>query len=88
MSRPTFESDLDRVMDMGFGRRVLREIITMGMCDVPFSKDPLEMAYKLGQLHTAQDLDRRIRDISGDKWLLMHREMMALDEDEDKEPKE
>ena len=85
MSRPTYEADLDRVMDLGFGRRVLREMIAMGMVDAPFSKDPLEMAYNLGMRQASIDLDRKLKEISGDKWLLMQREQMSLEEDEDKE---
>lgn len=85
MSRPTFEADLDRVMDLGFGRRVLREMIAIGMVDAPFSKDPLEMAYNLGLRQCAVDLDRKLKAISGDKWLLMQREQMSLEEDEEKE---
>jgi hypothetical protein len=87
---PTFDDNLERVMEMGFGRHVLAEIIRGakggGVC---FDSDPLKMAYKLGLRQFGVDLEERLRQLNGDLWLLMEREMLNLEEDDGKSaPKE
>ena len=84
---PTFDDNLERVMELGFGRNVLSEIIRGakggGVC---FDPDPLKMAYKLGLRQFGLDLEERLRSLNGDLWLLMEREALNLEEDAGKSP--
>ena len=80
------DDDLDRTMDYGFARRVLASIVADSVCKNPFSSDPLVMAHELGRTQFGRELDDRIRRICPEKWLIMQRELLNTDEDDDKEP--
>lgn len=82
---PTLDEDIERTMDMGFGRRVLRALIKTGLDSEGFSSDPLVLAYNAGMRHVARDLDERIKRQCPDKWLLMQREELKADDDAEKE---
>ncbi len=86
--RPNPDDDLDRVMDTGYGRRFLNDLIRQYTINDPFSSDALIMAHNLGMRQMASDLEARIRKVSAEKWMLLQREAMNLDEDEDKEQPE
>lgn len=85
MSMPDLDDDVERVMDMGFGRRVLRHLVKTGLYSDGFSSDPLVLAYNAGMRHVARELDERIKKQCPDKWLLMQREELKSDDDAEKE---
>jgi len=49
------------------------------MSDVSYQAESSAMYYNQGLAHVARDLDRRIRDINPEAWLIMHREMLEFE---------
>ena len=84
MAKRTLDDDLDEVLRLGYGRRVLASIVREGMVDCPLGATPQETAFNLGMQQAARNLDRRLRAINGDAWLIMHKEILTAEEDEDK----
>ena len=82
---PDPEEDLERTMDMGFGRRLLRSLVKTGLDSDGFSSDPLTLAYNAGMRHVARELDQRIRNRCPEKWIMMQHEELKAIEDVDKE---
>jgi hypothetical protein len=72
---PTLADDLDTVIRLGAGRRVLAWLTERGQVIVPLGATPEQTAYSLGEIHSAKELDARLRDINLDAWLLMQREI-------------
>lgn len=81
MSEPTYEEDLERVMALGYGRRVLARMIRDGAVKSPFHPDAANTAYNLGLTQHSRDLDDLLRSINGEYWLIMKREELKMEED-------
>jgi hypothetical protein len=81
----TYEENLEEVLRTGAGRRFLAQFITSGLQDSHLGHTPEETAFNLGVSSVARDMDRRLRVCNPDAWLLMHREMLEADKDEDTE---
>lgn len=69
-------------MRLGYGRRLLANIVKMGESQSLFNQDPVLMAYQLGLAQTAKDLNTKMRDVNGEAWLIMQREMLSEESDD------
>jgi hypothetical protein len=76
------ERDLDEVLRSGAGRRVMARIVRSGLDSPPFCSDPVTMGYNAGMQQIARDLDRWLKAVNLDAWLLMHREIAQAEEDD------
>lgn len=85
MSVPTFDEDLDAVMRLGYGRRLLRRMVERQWINAPFMSDPLALSYNLGLTQHARDLNDQMRRVNPEAWLIMQREAMQEADAEDKE---
>lgn len=84
-TKPTPDDDLDRLMDMVFGRRFVMDFIASGLAADGFSSDPLVLAYNAGKREMARDLESRVKSVCYDKWQLMQREHYRDGDDFEKE---
>jgi hypothetical protein len=74
--QPTLEEDLDVLIRLGAGRRVLAWLTDRGRVVVPLCDTPEKTAYQLGEIHVAKELDSILRSVNPDAWLTMQREIL------------
>lgn len=85
MRKRTPDEDLDEVLRSGAGRRFLARLISDGLCDTGIADTPERTAFNLGLASASRTLDRRLRAINPDAWLLMHSEMLKEEADDETE---
>lgn len=82
MAKPTFADDLDQVMRLGYGRRMLGRIVAMGAVESVYSSNPHDMFYNLGLVETSKKLNALMREVNPEAWLILQREMISDESDE------
>lgn len=81
--KPTFADDIDQVMRLGYGRRMLGRIVAMGAVENAYSSNPQDTAYNLGLVETSRKLDALMREVNPEAWLILQREMISEETDGD-----
>ena len=83
MAKPTFADDLDQVMRLGYGRRMLGRIVNMGAVENVYSSNPQDTAYNLGLVETSKKLNLLMREVNPEAWLILQREMISDETESD-----
>jgi hypothetical protein len=73
--QPTLEEDLDHMIRLGVGRRVLAWLVKRGYEVCPVRDTVEQTYYALGEIHSAKELDALLKSINVEAWLIMQRDI-------------